>query len=198
MKNEELAGVGHSSVITADMKEKLKQILPYIGIPVIMAALPVINAGKADVFTLLQKELIIIFGYIAAIKDLKTMRIQNGFVLLMAAAWVIAMAPMLFLNTDAAISLLKDSAFGAMIGGGLFLFTYLISRRGLGGGDVKLMACTGLYLGFTGTVTVMLLGTVLAALTGLVLILLKKIGRKDKIPLAPFLYIGILMTVFLQ
>ena len=198
MKNEELTGGRRISAITASPKEKLKQILPYMGIPVIMVALLVIYTGKADVFTLLQKELIIVFGYIAAINDLKTMRIQNGFILLMIAAWAIIMAPMLFLNTDAAISLLKDSAFGAAIGGGLFLFTYLISRKGLGGGDVKLMACTGLYLGFTGTVTVMLFGTVLAALTGLVLILLKKIGRKDKIPLAPFLYIGILITAFLR
>jgi len=42
----------------------------------------------------------------------------------------------------------------------------------------------------------MLYGTILAALTGLILILLKKLGRKDAMPLAPFIYAGILITVF--
>ena len=44
----------------------------------------------------------------------------------------------------------------------------------------------------------MLFGTILAALAGLTLIVLKKISRKDKIPLAQFLYVGILITVFLR
>jgi prepilin signal peptidase PulO-like enzyme (type II secretory pathway) len=68
----------------------------------------------------------------------------------------------------------------------------------LGGGDVKFMSVAGLYLGFSGTIPVILFGTVIAALTGLVLILLKKINRKDSIPLAPFLFIGIIITVFLS
>ena len=37
---------------------------------------------------------------------------------------------------------------------------------------------------------------VLAAVTGLILILLRKIGRKDTMPLAPFLFAGILITFF--
>jgi len=58
------------------------------------------------------------------------------------------------------------------------------------------MAAAGLYLGFSETVPAILYGTVLAALVGLVLILLKKIGRKDTMPLAPFLFAGIIITVF--
>jgi prepilin signal peptidase PulO-like enzyme (type II secretory pathway) len=60
------------------------------------------------------------------------------------------------------------------------------------------MAGAGLYLGFSGIIPSMLYGTVLAALTGLALMLLRKIGRKDTIPLAPFLYVGMLITVLLQ
>jgi len=181
---------------------KIKRIhwrsLQYAGIPVAAAALLILHMGKMEVFDLLRYELIIVLGYTAAILDLKTKRIPNSLILAMFAVWVIIMTPKLFLDTDPAIALLKESVLGFAIGGGLFLLVYLISRKGLGGGDVKFMAGAGLYLGFGGTISAMFCGTVFAALAGLTLILLKKIGRKDKIPLAPFLYIGILLTVYLQ
>ena len=76
------------------------------------------------------------------------------------------------------------------------MLIYIISRNGLGGGDVKFMAVAGLYLGFSGTVPAILYGTLLAAFTGLVLIVLKKLGRKDTMPLVPFLFVGIMITIF--
>lgn len=175
----------------------IKQLLPYAGMPFICGALFLIRAGDKDAVILLRYELIIMIGYIAAILDLKTKRIPNGLVLVMHAAWGITSAMKLFTDTDAAVRLLIDSAFGFITGGGLFLLVYLISHKGLGGGDVKFMAASGAYLGFAGTITVLLYGSVLAALTGLALILLKKIGRKDSVPLAPFLYIGMLAAIFL-
>ena len=60
------------------------------------------------------------------------------------------------------------------------------------------MAVSGLYLGFDGVLPAMLYGTVLATLVTLVLVLLKKLGRKDTFPLVPFLYAGMLLTVFTQ
>jgi leader peptidase (prepilin peptidase)/N-methyltransferase len=176
----------------------IKQVLPYVGLPVILAALLILRAGNTEAFILLRRGLIIIFGYVASVFDLKAKRIPNSLILGMLAAWVLIMTPKLFLDTDIAISLLTDSALGFAIGGGLFLIVYLISRNGLGGGDVKFMAAAGLFLGFDGVIPAMLFGTILAALIGLVLIALKKIKRKDKIPLAQFLYVGILITVFLQ
>lgn len=176
----------------------IKTTWPYAGLPVAAIALLLARAGRTDAFGILMLELIIVFGYIASVMDIKTKRIPNELILAMLAAWVFTMTPKLFIDTEAGVSLLKDSALGFLIGGGLFMVVYLVSRKGLGGGDVKFMAAAGLYLGFGGTIPAMLFGTILAALTGLALILMKKIGRKDTIPLAPFLYIGMLITVFLQ
>ena len=178
------------------IKGKIKFLLPYAGIPAIGAALLLLYAGKADSFILLWCELIIVFGYIAAISDLKSKKIPNSLILSMIAAWAITMVPKLLMDIDAAVVLLKDAAFGFLIGGGLFLLVYIISRKGLGGGDVKFMAASGLFIGFAGTLSAMLYGTVLAALAGLALLLLKKLGRKDAMPLAPFLYIGMLIAIF--
>ena len=177
---------------------RIKSFWPYAGLPIIVISLLLIRVGRTEPFVMLQHELVIIFGYAAAILDLKTRRIPNSLVLAMLAAWVLTMTPMMFFNTGAAIGLLKDAALGFAVGGGLFLLVYLVSHKGLGGGDVKFIAVAGLYLGLRGAIPVILYGTVLAALTGMSLILLKKIGRKDAIPLAPFIFAGILATVFLQ
>lgn len=171
----------------------IMKYLPYAGLPAAITAFLILRAGRTDVYSMLGAGLMLVFGYIAAIHDLKTKQIPNRFLVVMLIAWAAIAVPRMFLDTEAAVEMLKEAASGAAIGGGLFLFVYIISRRGLGGGDVKYMACSGLYLGFTGVITVMLIGTATAALTGLLLIILKKIGRKDKIPLAPFLYIGVLV-----
>ena len=41
-----------------------------------------------------------------------------------------------------------------------------------------------------------LYGSILAALFSLILMAAKKLGRKDTIPLVPFLYLGILIVLF--
>ena len=173
-------------------------MFPYAGLPLILGALIIVCANRMDGFTILLRGLIIIFGYIAAILDLKSKRIPNQLILAMLASWVLVMTPKLFFDTAAAVGMLIDSALGFAIGGCIFLLVYIVSHKGLGGGDVKFMAAAGLYLGLKNAIPAMLYGTILAALTGLTLIILKRINRKDKIPLAPFLYIGILITVFFQ
>ena len=177
-------------------KTKIKSMLPYAGLPLIMAAMLFLHAARTDPFVLLICELAIAFGYAAAVLDIKAKSIPNSLVLAMLVAWALTMAPKLFLDTDAAVMFLRDAALGFLVGGGLFLFIYIISRKGLGGGDVKFMAAAGLYIGFSGTLSAMLYGTVLAAVAGLALLLSKKLTRKDAMPLAPFLYVGILITVF--
>ena len=167
-----------------------------MGIPIVAGALLIVRAEQIDYFIILLYEVLAIFGYIAAILDVKTKRIPNSLILAMLFAWVSVMTPKLFIDTDAAIVLLMESALGFAIGGGLFLLVYLVSRQGLGGGDVKFMAAVGLYLRISGILSAIFCVTVLASLVGLILILLKKIGRKDTIPLAPFLYAGILTAIF--
>ena len=171
-------------------------LLPYAGIPALAAALLVIKAGNTDSFVLIWSVLVTVFGYIAAVVDLKTKQIPNGLHIAMAASWILTMGPMLFIDIEKAITLLKDAALGAALGGGIFLVVYIISRKGLGGGDVKFMAAAGLYLGLSGTISSILYGALLSAILAAVLLIAKKIGRKDSLPLAPFLYIGILATLF--
>ncbi|MCL2391210.1 MAG: A24 family peptidase [Oscillospiraceae bacterium] len=142
--------------------------------------------------------MVMVFGCIAMGFDLKARRIPNKLILAMIAGWAAIISAKLLLDPDASIDQLLDSSLGFVAGGGLFLLVYLLSKKGVGGGDVKFMAASGLYLGLFGIISAILYGTILAAIVGLCLILLKKIGRKDPIPLAPFLLAGILITILLQ
>lgn len=178
-------------------KERMKSLLPYIGIPILLIAFLVIRWKSMSGFELLQGELLLGIGYFAVVSDIREKRISNQLVLTLLAAWFLSIFPQLSVGVDRFLELLGAAALGFAVGGGLFLAVYLISRGGLGGGDVKFMATAGLYMGMTGILQSMLLGSTLAALCGLTLIALKKIGKKDTIPLMPFLYVGILATLFL-
>lgn len=178
------------------MKENHKANLQYIGIPIICLIYLIFNFNEKYYIILLLNEMLLIFGYIASLIDIKSKTIPNKLILIMIGAWLLIMALMVLIDTELAVLMLKDSILGFIIGGGLFLIVYLISRKGLGGGDVKFIAATGLYIGFARTISVILYGSILATLFVLILLLLKKIGRKDPIPLVPFLYAGILITMF--
>ena len=148
--------------------------------------------------TILWSIMLIFFGIMASIIDIKTKKVPNSLILIMFTAWFITMIPMLFINSQEATFVFFDSCLGLMLGGGLFLLVYIISSRGLGGGDVKFMAAAGLYLGLYGVIPAMFLGSALAALTVLILLLFKKIKRKDTIPLIPFLSVGMIAAVLLR
>jgi len=180
------------------MMDMVKKNVVYLGIPLLATLLLIVKWGKIDNYLLLQRELLIVFGYIASLTDIRSKRVPNKLVSVMTAAWILAIVPQLFFQTEKALAIMFSGLIGFVMAGLLFLVVYLVSRKGLGGGDVKLMAVAGLYLGFNGVLPSMLYGSILASIFAVILILAKKIGRKDAIPLVPFLYIGMLLTMFFQ
>ncbi len=90
-----------------------------------------------------------------------------------------------------------DRFYGLVFGGGVMFLLALFG--GMGGGDVKLMATAGLFLGFPQIVLATLIGFVVAAVFGVTLIALKKKTRKDRMAFGPYLAIGIgLVALFMQ
>lgn len=71
------------------------------------------------------------------------------------------------------------------------LLVALIVKGAFGGGDIKLMAAAGLYLGWKYTLAGMVVGMLVAGIYGLYLIITKKLGPKSKLKLAPFLAYGL-------
>ncbi|MDR0935119.1 MAG: A24 family peptidase [Oscillospiraceae bacterium] len=175
-----------------------KKYLPYAPLPLIVIAFVLFKLNVFNVFALIRFSLLLIFAYVAALRDLRDKLIPNRLIIAMFACWVLVTVPQLFLNVEELLEPLKQALYGLLAGGGLFLAVYIISRKGLGGGDVKFMAAAGLYLTFERVMVMMFISCLLAGVFSLVLLVLKRVGRKDAIPLAPFLFLGILVTVFLS
>lgn len=142
-------------------------------------------------------EVLIVFGYLASVTDILNQRIENRLVLMMYYSWAILWVIFAILDHDTFFPLLTQSGLGFLVGGGIFMFLYLISRKGLGAGDVKFMSAVGLYTGPSMAFSIMVYGTILAAVVCIVLLALRKIGRKDSLCLAPFLYGAFLLLLFL-
>jgi len=85
------------------------------------------------------------------------------------------------------------SLLGVLVGGAFFYLIALVSRGGMGGGDIKLIAMIGAFLGWQGAFFTIFSGALLGSLVGVTLMLLGKKGRKDKVPFGPFLSCGAIL-----
>lgn len=91
---------------------------------------------------------------------------------------------------------LTNAGLGFLVGGGLLLVIALVSRGGMGGGDIKLAALLGLFLGWQNVLLGFFAASLAGALTGILLVALKKKGRKDAVPFGPFLSLGALLSLY--
>lgn len=93
-----------------------------------------------------------------------------------------------------------NSALGVVIGGGIILIIALagfaiFKKEAMGGGDIKLAAMIGAFLGWRYIIISLFLGFFLGALTGIILILSKTKKREDAIPFGPFIVLGSIITL---
>jgi leader peptidase (prepilin peptidase)/N-methyltransferase len=89
-----------------------------------------------------------------------------------------------------------SSLAGLLAGGGLFYAIAVLSKGGMGGGDIKMMAMVGSLMGWKSVLLTTFLGSFTGAAAGLFLMVFKGKGRKTKIPFGPFLTLGALITLF--
>ena len=100
---------------------------------------------------------------------------------------------------DSAWSNYLRAWLGALV---LFAFYFLlmfIYPAGMGFGDVKLSGVLGMYLGWVSWGLVILgtfVGFLLGALVGVAVMLVRKGGRKTKVPFGPFMVIGTFLALF--
>ncbi len=90
----------------------------------------------------------------------------------------------------------KASIIGALTGFCLFYMIAVLSRGGMGGGDIKMMAMVGALMGWKSVLLTTFLGSLLGSVWGISLMVFKGKGRKTKIPFGPYLSAGAVITLF--
>lgn len=89
-----------------------------------------------------------------------------------------------------------DSLLGAGTGFVLLLVIALVSKGGMGGGDVKLYALLGFVLGFKLVLLSFFFSTLFGAVIGSLALLFKIVNRKQPIPFGPFIAAGTLTAYY--
>jgi Flp pilus assembly protein protease CpaA len=69
---------------------------------------------------------------------------------------------------------LAEAVFGALAAGAIVLLLAIVSRGGIGGGDIKLMAMLGAALGWKGAFMAFALSQIVAGLVALILVIVRR------------------------
>jgi len=97
----------------------------------------------------------------------------------------------------------QQSGLGILLGGGLlYAIAYgyyaLTGRDGMGGGDIKLLAMIGGFLGWQSLLYVIFASSLTGSLVGIAAMFKQKKGGLTRIPFGPFLALAALSYLFLQ
>lgn len=94
-----------------------------------------------------------------------------------------------------------DSLIGAIAGGGSLYLVAVVYERitgkdGMGGGDIKLLAMIGAWLGWKSLHFIILTSSLAGVVVGVPCLLLTGKGLRVRIPFGPFLALGALLCLF--
>jgi leader peptidase (prepilin peptidase)/N-methyltransferase len=94
-----------------------------------------------------------------------------------------------------------SSLIGIIAGGGFLLATAWLYEKftgveGMGGGDIKLLAMIGAFLGWPSVPITLFIASLVGSVVGLTCMLLTGAGRRLALPFAPFLCSGAIAFIF--
>jgi prepilin signal peptidase PulO-like enzyme (type II secretory pathway) len=112
----------------------------------------------------------------------------------MIVALLLALYPWPWLN-ESIVMRIAYAALGGGIGFALFLLIAIVSRGGMGWGDVKLAALIGLATGFPLVFLAIIMGAILGGIVAVALMIVKKRKFKESIPFGPFLALAAMVTL---
>lgn len=131
------------------------------------------------------------FSLVLSLIDIKHFLIPNSLVVVLLVAGIIY--HVWFREISIGLLLL-----GLAVGFGFPYVIAVVSGGGMGGGDIKLCAAMGLWLGYPSIIYALFIGALLGSLVGITLIICRIKTRKDRIPFGPFLMLGFLAMIFFQ
>jgi Flp pilus assembly protein protease CpaA len=142
--------------------------------------------------------IVITFALMFAVIDFSKRIIPNKLLLLFLAVSGVLLLVNCTTDFNFTGSYLLSAALGLLITGGIFLAMYILSKGALGAGDVKLMAVIGFTLRLRSALYITLFSMGIFALVSTALLLTKMKTPKDTLPLAPFIFVAVLICAALE
>ena len=122
-------------------------------------------------------------------QDYKTRTIHNKFHIIIFS---LAIVQMLFIPDYR----IMDRLIGMLAVSVPMLLLALLIPGAFGGGDIKLMAASGFFLGTSSILCAITLAIIAGSVYGIVMLKNKKRNRKDQFAFGPFLAIGLSIAAF--
>lgn len=142
--------------------------------------------------------LTIMYGLLLlAVIDAREKIIPNSALAMLAGFRMILLIGDVFVFPELGAEIMISAGAGLAGGGILFLAAGATVGKGLGMGDVKLVAVMGFYLGFKALMSSLIIILTLTALAGTGLLLFKKISLKSELPFAPFAAAGTVIALLM-
>ena len=96
---------------------------------------------------------------------------------------------------------LVNALLGVAVGGGIlwalaWASPYVFGKEGMGGGDIKLLAMVGAFLGWKPALLTIMIGSLTGSVIGISLIALRFMKRDEYIPFGPFIVLGAVLSMF--
>lgn len=89
-----------------------------------------------------------------------------------------------------------DAILGAVVGFGILLLIAVISKGGMGGGDIKLFFLIGLVLGTVNTLMTLFVASVIGMIIGFIVLKVRGQGRKTPVPFGPSIALAAVIVYF--
>lgn len=161
---------------------------------------PVIELNTGILFTLaylnlgISKELIVALLFISllviiTVSDLAYMLIPDKILVFLGVLIILAR---IFSPLDP----WWDSLVGAILGFSILLLIAILSKGGMGGGDIKLFFVIGLVLGIIPTLLTLFIAAFIGMITGFIQLKIKKSDKKTPIPFGPSIAASALIVYF--
>ncbi|WP_085991697.1 prepilin peptidase [Oceanobacillus senegalensis] len=126
---------------------------------------------------------------IVFVTDIKYMLIPNKILLFFLPVFI-------FMRIIVPIHPWWSSLLGGIIGTGLLALIIIVSRGGMGAGDMKLFGVLGIVLGMEKILLAFFLSCMIGAIIGIILLLFKIVERKQPIPFGPYIVFAALISYF--
>lgn len=131
----------------------------------------------------------------AAIIDLFTRKIPNKLNIALYIAGAALLAAEFFFNRDSFPLRFEASLIGFGAGFGFLLVMSLVTKGGMGMGDVKLIGGVGLAFGISALVYSVMYSMVFCLLAAIIMLVTGRKKMKDKIPFCPFFFLGLAVSL---
>ncbi len=134
----------------------------------------------------------------AAYVDSRHFIIPNLYIIVGLIAYVFFIGAKFIMDFDGSLEFLRSALVGFVIMAVIMIFMRLLSRGGIGFGDIKLILLMALYQGTEGIVRTIIYASLVIFVATIIMLISRKKNRNDILPFAPYLLVGVYLSMILS